>query len=141
MLRLLLVAGLLAIASCSSRSSDCDPTSAVCPCQSDLDCASGSTCSGGVCARPGEGGPGAPDGGVTAPPGRQLGETCKADGDCASQRCVVVGTGKMCTDACTGSSCPDGFGCVGVDPGAGGARVDLCVPVSNQLCDSCERDA
>ncbi|MGN6110365.1 MAG: hypothetical protein ACTHU0_35000 [Kofleriaceae bacterium] len=77
-----------------------------------------------------------PDG----PPKKGFSEPCIDNGQCESNLCILVGTSGQCTMTC--GTCPDGYGCVGVE----GIEIEgqitfVCVPTSNQLCTTCTQDS
>jgi hypothetical protein len=73
---------------------------------------------------------------------RGFGEGCADKSECASNICLFVGIGGICSDFCSNDSCPDGYGCFGVFGAVEQNEVaDVCVPESTQLCSPCEMDS
>jgi len=114
-------------------------------------CPSGQDCVGGVCVEVADASlsidssTGYPDAGPhfdadlsDAPDLAGFGEPCDDKSECESNICIFVGIGGICTELCTGGSCPDEYGCFGVlgiiEPGV---VADVCVPESTQLCTTC----
>jgi hypothetical protein len=134
-----LLGGALALAACASSNSGtaCDPATEVCECGDGLpQCPDGYVCgAGGVCEADG----GAVDaGGPDSMPLKGFGEPCTDRAECESNICILVGTGGICTDLCSGDDCPENFGCLGVLDSVEPGSVDyVCVPTSNQLCTPC----
>jgi hypothetical protein len=136
---------------------DTEPGASVVECSSDDDC--DGRCLDGVCLLdesdaagdaaedPGVDTP-APDvtdggEGPDAPPENQLGDPCDDDADCPSGYCIEVSRQdgqRVCTDFCTGDSCPDGWTCAPVE-NSGADRVFLCFPEVSFLCSSCDADS
>ena len=68
--------------------------------------------------------------------GRELGDSCEVNSDCASLACAMRGSDSFCTQACNDTTtCPDGFSCLA----AGDQSV--CVPDAGGLDDACTTDA
>ena len=87
----------------------------------------------------GDAGPTADADTTDAGPMRGFGEACSDKSECASDICLLVGIGGICSDYCSANSCPDEFGCFGVlGVGEPGEVVNVCVPLSSQLCSPCE---
>jgi len=77
-----------------------------------------------------------------AGPERGFGEPCSDRSECASNFCILVGIGGVCSDYCTDGMCPEGYGCFGVIDVIEPGEVDnVCVPTSTQLCSPCEMDS
>src|SRR5262245_26381009 len=74
-------------------------------------------------------------------PKKGFGEPCGDKSECDSNICIFVGGGGICSQLCSGGSCPMNFGCFGVlgavDPGV---VSDVCVPNSTRLCTPCASD-
>jgi hypothetical protein len=71
-------------------------------------------------------------------PRKMFGEPCNDKSECETEICIFTGLGGICSRLCP-PACPGGFGCFGVlgggiDPGA---VVDVCVPITTQLCTPC----
>jgi hypothetical protein len=122
-----LLGGLVALAACatSTRNNECDPTSSSCA------------------DAPGTPIDAIPVIVVDAPPDAPLkgfGESCTDSMQCASDICILVSTGGVCSQLC--GTCPDGWGCLGVVGAVTDGEVTyVCVPTSNQLCSPCQADS
>jgi hypothetical protein len=71
-------------------------------------------------------------------PRKGFGEPCNDKSECETEICIFTGTGGVCSRLCP-PACPMDYGCFGVlgggiDPGA---VVDVCVPITTQLCTPC----
>jgi hypothetical protein len=119
-----LLIGALLLGSCaSSHRASCDPEKETCD----------ETPDASVIA---DASPDTPDG----PPLHGFGEPCVGNAQCESNMCLVVPTGGVCTATC--GTCPDGWGCFGViDVFEPGVVVNVCVPVTSQLCTQCALDS
>ncbi|MBP9206396.1 MAG: hypothetical protein KBG28_20655 [Kofleriaceae bacterium] len=83
----------------------------------------------------------AADAGIDAVPLKGFGEPCLDRDECASNLCILVGTGGRCTDRCDGVMCPDEYGCFGVlGIDVDGVVSNVCVPTTSQLCSTCATD-
>ena len=143
MARLVIVLALAVMAGCASSNpaGTCDPATTTCACSATVSCADGYRCDPGTstCVVDVDAGPT-----VDAPTDARLkdfGEPCTDKHQCASDICILVGTGGRCTRLCTGGDCPEAWGCFGVvgviEPG----NVDeVCVPTTDQLCSPCAMD-
>ncbi len=130
-----LALAVLLVSACASGgpSGDCEPGQEGCVCE-------GPSCSvdGAVLDQEDAG----PISNSDAGPERGFGEACSDKSECASNICILVGIGGVCSDFCSNDSCPEGYGCFGVfgavEPGE---VADVCVPTSTQLCSPCEMDS
>ena len=76
------------------------------------------------------------------PPPPEIGDPCDTDADCPSGYCIEIsreGGQRVCTDFCSGDSCPDGWVCAPVQ-NSGADRVFLCFPEVDFLCAACGSD-
>ena len=72
-------------------------------------------------------------------PNKGFGEPCTDGDQCASDICILVSTGGICSDLC--GDCPDGYGCFGVLGAIDPNQVSyVCVPITSQLCSPCQAD-
>lgn len=150
-----LFASALVLAGCASSpgGNECDPAIASCACTpGEVECPAGYECAAGVCEATADGGgsgSGADAGEFIdagpmfdAAPKKGFGELCGDKAECASNICILVGIGGICTETCVGNSCPTEYGCFGVfgaiEPGQ---VADVCVPDSNQLCTVCDQSS
>lgn len=141
MARFFIVVMLAAAAGCASSKSSgtCDPATATCACSDTDPCADGFKCDPGTSTCVAD-----VDAGLDAPIDAALkgfGEPCLDKHECASDICIMVGTGGRCTTVCNGGDCPSDWGCFGVIGAIEPGHVDeVCVPVTDQLCSPCATD-
>ena len=65
--------------------------------------------------------------------------TCAQGDDCASGFCVPTADGKVCTDYCWDSQCPQGWSCV--NGGSGPDVIFVCASLHKELCRPCATGA
>ncbi|MBC8067557.1 MAG: hypothetical protein IAG13_04415, partial [Deltaproteobacteria bacterium] len=118
---------MIAVGCAGPRARDCDPSSATCNPTPDA--------APPPIDAPSEPPPDSP----TDARLRGFGEACTDGNQCASDICILAGTGGICTQLC--GECPEGYGCFGVLGAIDPDSVSfVCVPTSTQLCSPCEQD-
>jgi len=70
--------------------------------------------------------------------GANFGEHCTTADDCPGGLCVDAPTGSVCTTACEGTNCPEGWDCRLRD--LGGDLQSICVPQQFDYCTACTDD-
>ncbi len=143
MARFFIVVMLAAVAGCASSKSGgtCDPETATCACSAEVTCADGWRCDLGTSTCVVDVDAGTVDAPIDAAL-KGFGEPCLDKHECASDICILVGTGGRCTTTCSGGDCPSDWGCFGVIGAIEPGNVDeVCVPVTDQLCSPCAMDS
>ena len=127
----LALCAVLAMAGCNQNCKD----RGECECMTRYDCAEGQRCLLGACV--------ADEQDVWIIPERRFGEPCISHGECVDGVCLPMGpdNGGVCTRACDGAGCEDGWACKAWSGNGASEVTAVCVPeTAGRLCTSCAVD-